>query len=257
MLRPSRNSSRVRGTPTVSMNFCSPVCEYTSPSLAGRHPELYGAGGDSQIAADRQLESQRDRVDRRAGDGRVRERLERLDRRREGVRDELLGLRREDVVGNVADVVAGPENMPADPVRTRAANLPRRREGAGRRGDRVEDRVIGAGFALLRGMAIVSRATCGAGRSSWSLPSASACELAEDNERVALVDGLTLLASISWTVPPSSASTGQSPSSSTREFRTVSPSSISSPTATSIFHTVPVMCASTSAGGAPRRAQGG
>src|ERR1035437_6501283 len=40
MYLPSRNSSRVRGAPIVSMNRRSPVWEYTSPSFAGGIPSL-------------------------------------------------------------------------------------------------------------------------------------------------------------------------------------------------------------------------
>ena len=73
-----------------------------------------------------------------------------------------------------------------------------------------------------------------------------AAEPIEDDEHVALVDRLALLAAISSTLPGSSASTGISIFIDSR-MTTVSPSSTWSPGLTSIFQTVPVMCASTSA----------
>ena len=51
MLRPSRNSSRVRGAPIASMKRRRPVCEYTSPSFAGGIPSFTPAAATRRSQA--------------------------------------------------------------------------------------------------------------------------------------------------------------------------------------------------------------
>src|SRR3981081_3032870 len=60
----------------------------------------------------------------------------------------------------------------------------------------IASRIAWSRALRLSGLLIVSRATCSTGSSSRSLPSASSCarSVAEDNERVAFVDRLALLA---------------------------------------------------------------
>src|SRR5690242_3572843 len=99
------------------------------------------------------------------------------------------------------------------------------------------------------GLEIVSRATASAGRSRRSLPPASRSSTPASYSRTTRTSpSLTLWPSsqrISFTTPSSSDSTGISIFIDSR-ITTVSPSETSSPTATSIFQTVPVMWASTS-----------
>ena len=64
--------------------------------------------------------------------------VERLERRGEGVRDEALGLLREDVVGDVADVVARGEH----PVGAGEQDHARVADVVEHGRDRVEDRVV-------------------------------------------------------------------------------------------------------------------
>ena len=103
----------------------------------GRHP---------QVAAQRQLQPTADRVARQGGDGRQVRGVEGLERARERVRHEALRLLREDVVVEVADVVARGEH----PLRAGEDERADLAPGAGGlpvrvadgRGDAVEDRVV-------------------------------------------------------------------------------------------------------------------
>ena len=143
------------------------------------------------------------------------------------------------------------ENIPCAPVTTTQRNgieAPRPTSGelAERRGDRVEDRVVER-VALLRvgdrqpqdsrRRLVDQQLAVGQLASPDRRRTAS---LLQHDQRVALADGLALLAADLVTVPASSASTGISIFIDSR-IATVSPSSIASPTSHSIFHTVPVM----------------
>ena len=142
--RPSRNSSRVRASPTASRKRCEPRVRVDQPELGRRHAQADAVGRDAQVAAQRQLESAADRVAGQRGHGRQVGRVEGLERARERVGHEALGLLGEDVVAEVADVVAR-ENIPSAPVSTSARTSPRSRlpvRAAHGRGDPVEDRVV-------------------------------------------------------------------------------------------------------------------
>ena len=58
------------------------------PELGGRHPEQDRVGRDAQVAGERELEAAADGVARQRGERRDLARVERLERRGEGVRDE-------------------------------------------------------------------------------------------------------------------------------------------------------------------------
>src|SRR3954452_20830992 len=110
----------------------------------------------------------------------------------------------------------------------------------------------------LAGFEIRSRVTCGAGSSRRSFPEASSVIAADNYSRTTSVSpsetDCPSVQRISFTVPPSSASTGISIFIDSR-MTSVSPSSTSWPTWHSIFHTVPVMCASTSGKCPPLRSR--
>ncbi len=200
---------------------------------------MIAAAAMPQVARERELEPAADRVAVERRERRIRIGLDRVDRRGERMRDELLRLVGEHRLGKVADVVAGGEDAVLAGDRSRSA----RRAGQRLR-ERVEDRWSSA--PRLPGLEIVSRATPGAGSSTSSRLSRRPRLSVEDNERVALGDGLTLLAPGSPSPRRDPRPRPASPSSSTRGSRPCRPPATESPTATSIFQTVPVMWASTS-----------
>jgi hypothetical protein len=108
--------------------------------LGRRHPELDAVAGDAQVAGQRQLQAAADRVARQRRDRRDVGRVERVDRARERVGDELLGLGGEDVGRDVADVIAGGEH-PAGAGEDQRADAVAIRCPHGL-GDPVEDRVV-------------------------------------------------------------------------------------------------------------------
>ena len=103
--------ARARGADRVD-ELAQPRVRVDEPEPGGRHPDLRVLGGQPQVAGERELQAAADRVPVERGDGRERERLERLDRVVERVRDERLGLVGELVLGQPADVVAGREHGP-------------------------------------------------------------------------------------------------------------------------------------------------
>src|SRR6266540_1010399 len=111
------------------------------PKLGGRHPDLHARGGESQVAAEGELEPTAERVAVERRDGRERKRLDRLDRAVEGVRHQSLRLLREYLVRNASDVVAGGEDL-AYPGHDHAARLYTTVEPRHRAGEGVEDVVV-------------------------------------------------------------------------------------------------------------------
>ena len=110
--------------------------------LRGRHAELDALQRDAHVACQRELEPAADRVAGERGHRRVGKRLERGDRFRERVRDELLRALFELLVGNLADVIAGREHAVRAGEHQAACRRCRRAQLAQRRGDRVEDRMV-------------------------------------------------------------------------------------------------------------------
>jgi hypothetical protein len=108
------------------------------PELRRGHPEQDAVGRDPQVARERELEAAADRVARQRGDGRDLAVLQRPERRGEGVRDQTLGLLGEDVVGDLADVVARGEHPPGAGQQHHARVADVVQHGR----DRVEDRVV-------------------------------------------------------------------------------------------------------------------
>src|SRR5437016_10965339 len=81
------------------------------PELRGWHPERNLGGGDPKIARQRELQPTPDRVAVERRDRRVRVGLERVERGRKRVRNELLRLLGENAAWQVTDVVAGGERV--------------------------------------------------------------------------------------------------------------------------------------------------
>ena len=225
--------------------------------LAGRHAELEAGRGDAQVTRDGQLEPAAERMPVDRGEGGEREALDRLDRAAERVRDEALRLLGKDLIGNVADVVAGREHS-LGAGDDHAARLDAVVELLHRGRDRVEDVVVER--VALAGVADLEPRDSLRGPVEDQLPRSELSHPVTKPERLLagarqfyvgcsysrttnVSPSLTAWPSsteISLTVPASSASTGISIFIDSR-ITTVSPSSTESPTATSIFQTVPVM----------------
>ena len=213
------------------------------------HPELRPARADAEVRGQRQLQAAAERVAVERGDHRPGVRRDRVEGVGERVGDERLGVALEALLGDAGDVVAGRERVA----------LARDHDAAGRDPvveprhrlrDRVQDVVV-EGVARL-GREFRSAARPPRRAVEEELPSArsSSRHAAEAirgrrGRRPRRPTGPPRSGSPS-TLPSSSASTGISIFIDSR-MTTVSPSATSSPTATSIFQTVPVMCASTSA----------